>query len=146
MIKIQLIGSSPCSSYFVGNDDEGYLVDCPVLGDLDSFLRFTDIQIRGMILTHCHADHLANIHEIKEKYNIPVIAHEGDKIWAMSLPVQYHFVFSGHGPKMSTKPLNFDQCVEDGNVLTLGNDTIKVIHTPGHSRAASCCTSLHAIA
>jgi glyoxylase-like metal-dependent hydrolase (beta-lactamase superfamily II) len=133
MIKIQIIGYSPCSSYFVGNDDEGYLVDCPVLGDLDSFIRFTDIQLRGIILTHCHADHLTNIHEIKKKYNIPVIAHKGDKVLAASLPVQYQFIYGSNGPKMSTNPLSIDQYVEDRDVLTIGSDTIEVIHTPGHS-------------
>ena len=66
MIKVQIIGYSPCSSYYVGNDQEGYLVDCPVIGDLDSFFRFTDIHLLGVILTHCHADHLTNIHESKQ--------------------------------------------------------------------------------
>jgi glyoxylase-like metal-dependent hydrolase (beta-lactamase superfamily II) len=133
MIKVQIIGYSPCSSYYVGNDREGYLVDCPTIGDLDSFLRFTDIQLRGIILTHCHADHLTNIHEIKEKYNIPIIAHQGDKMLAMSLPVQYQFVYSGQGPEMSTKPLGIDQYVEDGDILTVGKDRIEVLHCPGHS-------------
>ena len=35
MIKVQIIGYSPCSSYYVGNDREGYLVDCPTIGDLE---------------------------------------------------------------------------------------------------------------
>ena len=133
MIKVQIIGYSPCSSYYVGNDREGYLVDCPVIGDLDSFLRFADIKLLGVILTHCHADHLTNIHEIKKKYNIPVIAHKDDKILAMSLPVQYQFIYSGHGPEMSTKPLGIDQYVEDGDILTVGEDRIEVLHCPGHS-------------
>ena len=133
MIKIQLIGSSPCSSYYVGNDQEGYLVDCPVIGDLDSFLTFNDIKLLGVILTHCHADHLTNIHEIKEKYNIPVIAHKEDKILAMSVPIQYQFIYGSHGPEMSTKPLNIDQYVDDGDILTVGNDRIEIHHCPGHS-------------
>ncbi len=133
MIKVQIIGYSPCSSYYVGNDDEGYLVDCPILGDLNSFLRFNDVHLRGIILTHCHADHLTNIHEIKEKYNTPVIAHKGDKILAKSLPIQYQFIYSGHGPEMSTNPLSIDQYVEDGDILIMGEDRIEVMHTPGHS-------------
>ena len=133
MIKVQIIGYSPCSSYYVGNDREGYLVDCPAIGDLDSFLTFTDIKLLGVILTHCHADHLTNIHEIKKKYNIPVIGHKGDKMLAMSLPVQYQFVYSGQGPEMSTKPLGIDQFVEDGDILTVGKDRIEVLHCPGHS-------------
>lgn len=133
MIKVQIIGYSPCSSYYVGNEQEGYLVDCPIIGDLDSFLRFTDIKLLGVILTHCHADHLTNIHEIKKKYDIPVMAHKGDKILAMSLPIQYQSIYSGQGPEMSVKPLSIDQYVEDGDVLKVGQDTIEVIHTPGHS-------------
>lgn len=133
MIKVQVIGYSPCSSYYVGNDREGYLVDCPFIGDLDSFLRFTDIQLRGIILTHCHADHLTNVHEIKEKYGIPVIAHKGDKILAMSLPIQYQFIYGSHGPEMSTKPLSIDQYVDDGDILTAGEARIEVLHSPGHS-------------
>ena len=133
MIKVQIIGYSPCSSYYVGNEQEGYLVDCPIISDFDSFFRFTDIHLLGVILTHCHADHLTNIHEIKKKYDIPVIAHKGDEMLAMSLPVQYQFVYSGQGPEMSTKPLGIDQYVEDGDILTVGKDRIEVLHCPGHS-------------
>ena len=133
MIKVQIIGYTPCSSYYVGNEWEGYLVDCPVIGDLDSFLRLTDIHLLGIILTHCHADHLTNIHEIKEKYGIPVIAHKDDKMLAMSLPIQYQFIYSGHGPEMSVKPLSIDQYVEDGDVLSVSEDRIEVLRCPGHS-------------
>ena len=133
MIKVQIIGYSPCSSYYVGNDREGYMVDCPIIGDLDSFLRFTDIKLLGVILTHCHADHLTNVHEIKKKYNIPVIAHKDDKMLAMSLPIQYQFIYGSQGPEMSTIPLSIDQNVEDGDILTVGEDKIEVLHCPGHS-------------
>lgn len=133
MIKVQIIGYSPCSSYYVGNDQEGYLVDCPVIGDLDSFLRFTDIHLLGVILTHAHADHLTNIHEIKKKYDVPVIAHKGDKVLAMSLPIQYQFIYGGQGPEMSIKPLSINQYVEDGDVLTAGENKIEVLHCPGHT-------------
>lgn len=133
MIKVQIISYSPCSSYYVGNDQEGYLVDCPVIGDLDSFLRFTDIKLLGVILTHAHADHLTNVHEIKEKYRIPVIAHKDDKMLAMSLPIQYQFIYGSHGPEMSVKPLSIDQYVDDGDILTVGEDKIEVLHSPGHS-------------
>lgn len=140
MIKIEIIGYSPCSSYLIHNEDKGYLVDCPIKEDLDSFLRFRDIQLQGIILTHCHADHMTNIHEIKQDYNIPVIAHKGDKLLALSMPVQYQFVFGSQGPEMSTRPLNIDQYVEEGDVLTLGADTIEVIHCPGHTPG---CIMLH---
>lgn len=133
MIKIETIGYSPCSSYIIHNEDKGYLVDCPAKADLDSFLRFRDITLVGIILTHCHADHMTNIHEIKQEYGIPVIAHDGDKPLALSLPVQYQFVFGSQGPEMSTKPLQIDRYVEDGDILTLGNGEIHVIHTPGHT-------------
>lgn len=133
MIKIETIGYSPCSSYLIHNEEKGYLVDCPIKGDLDSFLRFRDIELQGIILTHGYADHLANIHEIKKEYGIPVIAHKGDKILALSLPVQYQFVFGGYGPEMSSQPLSIDRYVDDGDILTLGTDTIEVIHTPGHT-------------
>jgi glyoxylase-like metal-dependent hydrolase (beta-lactamase superfamily II) len=51
----------------------------------------------------------------------------------MSLPIQYQFIYSGHGPEMSVKPLSIDQYVDDGDILTVGEDRIEVLHAPGHS-------------
>jgi len=133
MIRIELLDSSPCSAYLVHNGSEGYLVDCPRIEKLDGFLESHDIELKGIVLTHCHADHMTNIHEIKNKYHIPVIAHNDDSHLALSLPLQYQFIYGSNGPEMSIKPVKIDQCIDDKDVLTLGGERIEVIHGPGHS-------------
>ncbi|MGJ0508179.1 MAG: MBL fold metallo-hydrolase [Methylocystis sp.] len=100
------------ASYFFGCGGRaaGAVVD-PV-GDIAPYLRTaeeTGMRIRYVIDTHLHADHVSAGRELAEAAGAPYV-----------LFVEAKTAFPFHG-------------VSDGDVLELGNVTISILHTPGHT-------------
>lgn len=138
MIKVQTICDifTICSTYLIHNDLEGYIVDP---GDPDCISEIErkcpeNLIIKGIILTHCHIDHMLRARELANMYNVPIMAHKADKILAMAFPLQVKLYFQDRMPEnIINRPLHIDQYLSDGDIIKLGESEIKVIHAPGHS-------------
>lgn len=76
-------------------------------------LRDQSLHVKYIINTHQHTDHTAGNSDIKSRFGARVAAHKLSKIAK-------------------------DISVVDGDVLTLGRLSIRVIHTPGHSPDGIC--------
>jgi hydroxyacylglutathione hydrolase len=100
----------------------GYLFGCGTLGrcavvdireeDIDDAVAFAaakGMAITHVIDTHVHADHRSGGPALAEHVGAPYCLHETAKINRSFVPLH------------------------DGQVVELGNTTIKVLHTPGHS-------------
>lgn len=93
-----------------------------------------EIDARGLHLawileTHAHADHLTAAHHIHERTGAPIVIgrHIGD-VQRIFAPL---FAASDVVPDGSA----FSRLVDEGDSLPLGELTIGVIHTPGHTPA-----------
>jgi glyoxylase-like metal-dependent hydrolase (beta-lactamase superfamily II) len=104
------------------------------------------IQIRYLIHTHGHLDHIGGTRGVRESLateshplsSIPKIAlHAGDQELYQSLKMQG----SRFGMTFES-PLPVDHFLEDEEVLRVGELRFSVIHTPGHS-PGSVCIRLH---
>lgn len=71
---------------------------------------------RAVLITHNHPDHLVNLARLVEALSIPVYAHPDD----------------APGIALPTMP------VADGDEITVGNLTLRALHTPGHTRGSVC--------
>jgi glyoxylase-like metal-dependent hydrolase (beta-lactamase superfamily II) len=90
-------------------------------------------QVTSIINTHCHADHTAGNRAVKEKTGAKILIHELD---AKALERTMNRVFSGLlGGKGSPRP---DILLKDGDIIDIGKESLKVLHTPGHSRGGIC--------
>ncbi|MEM2104961.1 MAG: MBL fold metallo-hydrolase [Candidatus Bathyarchaeia archaeon] len=76
-------------------------------------LKNQNFTLKYIINTHSHSDHTAGNENLKACCGGNVVAHKLAKI-------------------------NKDVSVDDGDILTVGKITIKVIHTPGHTRDSIC--------
>ena len=84
-----------------------------------------------LINTHCHIDHVLGNKFISEKYNLPLISHEGEK-QVLSMQPQ---ISSMYGISYDPSP-EITKTLEDGDVVKFGNTELKVLFTPGHSPAS----------
>ena len=75
-------------------------------------------KIKFIINTHGHQDHISGDLVLERKYNVPICIHAYDAPCFKRL-------------SESSSPANV--LVGDGKVLKIGNVTLKVIHTPGHT-------------
>ena len=76
-------------------------------------LKNEKLALKYIINTHGHSDHTAGNTELSSMFGAKIVAH-----------------------KLSR--LNFDIGVEDGDMLSVGKISIKIIHTPGHTSDSIC--------
>jgi len=84
-----------------------------------------------IVNTHGHPDHTCGNGIIKEKYEIPIMIHENDAHMLGNIlgKITQFFIFKHHSP-------NANIILHDGDLIKFGTETLKVIHTPGHSRGS----------
>ena len=97
-----------------------------------NFVSENSLKPERILATHGHFDHLPGVRFVKEKYSIPFGGHKED----LSL-----LQFAGHqanlyGLDFEVNPPEFDDFIEDGDLIDWGGGTIKALHVPGHSRGS----------
>jgi glyoxylase-like metal-dependent hydrolase (beta-lactamase superfamily II) len=93
------------------------------------YVHAQGLDLRYVLETHAHADHLSAAHHIREKTGAPVV------IGAHITDVQTIFADLFEADDVARDGSVFDRLVTDGDELPLGNFAIKVFHTPGHTPA-----------
>ena len=114
-----------------GPDPDGcWIVDCGMEpGPLLDAVEASGLQPRGLLLTHCHYDHIGGIEELFGRFGtLPTWVHPVEREWNRD-PRLNLSAMSGW-PCVAPEP---DRTYEDGEVLDLGGSVWKVLHLPGHS-------------
>ena len=103
-------------------DTNSYILTCPLTGDsvlvdvpaeASKILKaLKETNPKYILITHNHMDHLGALSEIKSKLRIPIGAHRLD---AKGLPLRPEIL------------------LEDGEKVSYGKTSLKVLHTPGHT-------------
>ena len=95
---------------------DSVLVDAP--GEATKVMeRLRGTNPRYILITHDHWDHLGALSQLKSELKVPIAAHPADSANLPSTP---------------------EILLNDGDVLTLGNVKLKVLHTPGHTPGSIC--------
>ncbi|WP_417357774.1 MBL fold metallo-hydrolase [Flavobacterium sp.] len=116
-MKIEQIytGCLAQGAYYIESNGEAAIID--PLREVQPYITKADkdnAKIRYVLETHFHADFVSGHLDLAKKTGATIV----------------------FGP--TAKP-NFDAHVaKDGEILTLGNITIQVIHTPGHTMESTC--------
>jgi len=104
----------------------------------DQLIRYIDEQqwqCLWILETHAHADHLTAAPYLQKKLGGKLAI--GSKITATQAIFKTVFNFE---ESFALDGSQFDQLLDDGDILSLGKLSIKVLHTPGHTPA--CVTYL----
>lgn len=130
-----VLGAVQTNVYYLKNTDtdEVIIVD-PADEAEEIFSNLTDIGAKpvAIYLTHGHYDHILAAKAVKERYGIPVIAHE-DEVPVLT-NARYN-MSAFYGLDYTLEP---DITVKDGDILEYAGFSCKVLHTPGHTWGCCC--------
>ncbi len=100
-------------------------------------LRERDFEVKALLHTHAHLDHLGATGPVREATQAPVWLHGADRFLWDIVPLQANFL----GMTPFTPP-PIDEELEQGQELAIGSLRLRIDHTPGHS-PGSVCFRLH---
>jgi len=98
--------------------------------------KFSDIKL--LLATHGHWDHVAGMAEIKQITGAKMAMHEGD-VTLLETGGGFDFRFP-KGRGTIYEPVKVDQRLKDGDVVSLGGTELTLHHHPGHTKGASSFT------
>ncbi len=119
-----------CSLIWDEDSRRGAVVDPG--GEIERVLGEADqrgVTLEKILLTHAHVDHCAATAELAGARGLPVEGPQReDQFWIEALPqVAAQF---GFPPASSFEP---DRWLEQGDRVTVGGQTLEVLHCPGHT-------------
>ncbi|OAN18203.1 hypothetical protein A3K86_04710 [Photobacterium jeanii] len=87
------------------------------------------LKVVKLVLTHGHLDHVGGTTELAKELGVPVWGpHKEDAFWLQGLARQSEmFGFP------LTEAFDPDRWLEEGDEIPVGNQTLQVLHTPGHT-------------
>jgi len=129
-LKQMEVGQLAVFAYIVGDGESGEGLVIDPAADVDSIIATANknnIKIKCIVNTHGHMDHTSGNAKMKAKTGAPIVIHEDDVQMLVSTPAMLLTMF---GAKQSPPA---DIIVKEGDYITVGRVSLKVIHTPGHS-------------
>ena len=113
---------------------EGVLIDPgDEVGVLLDAVQAHSLEVKAILLTHAHLDHVTGVARAKQALGAPVWLHQADNFLYEAASEQ-GMMF---GMRVETPP-PVDHFYEDGQPLRFGKYRIDVLHTPGHCPGGVC--------
>ncbi len=134
-IKRIVLGDIEVNCYLLSSDNASVVIDPGFYCDeaLD-FLKKSKDKQRLIILTHGHFDHIGFAKELSDMTDTKIAIGEKD---AAALQDNYLNLSAPFGAPI--EPFEADVLLSDGQNLSIGDISLKIIYTPGHTVGGICC-------
>ena len=128
-------GSFGSNCYLLISGNQAAVIDPSA--DADVILKKLaekEATLQYILLTHGHFDHICSLDTLREKTGVPAYIHKND----IDMPSDSHknafSIFFGRERTYRTP----EKMLYEGDVLSLGDEMIRVLHTPGHTEGSVC--------
>ena len=100
---------------------------------LSDFIRKENLKPSLLLNTHCHLDHVFGNNYVSETYGLTAHIHPNEQIVLDRLP---EAAAKWGVPTEAYKgPIQY---IQEGEIISLGKDSFKILLTPGHSPGSVC--------
>lgn len=141
MFNIKIFTFNPFqeNTYLLYNEqNEGILIDPGCYEpyeqkELSQFISDNNIELKLLLNTHCHVDHVLGNSFIEQEYGLVTRMHE------LELPIfrAVKSYVSNYGFVYSEANIS-DELLLDFEIINFGDDQLEVIFCPGHSPGSVC--------
>lgn len=98
--------------------------------ELLGFISDNNLQVKHIINTHLHFDHIFGINLVTQKYGLGLEANKGDE----HLLTQFKDQLRMFGfPDTGEPAPKIEKYLTESDTISFGNQTFKIYHIPGHS-------------
>jgi hydroxyacylglutathione hydrolase len=131
IIERLVVGMLQCNCYVLGCEEtkEGVIIDpggdAPLILDRVEKLG---LAVGYIVNTHGHIDHIAANRPVKEATGAQIAIHEADAQWLVTEQGEFARMLGVQSPGPAA-----DILLEEGDEIVFGDESLKVMHTPGHS-------------
>lgn len=136
MLNIQTFTFNPFAenTYILySSDKNAYLIDPGnalkhETQQLFDFIETHGLNIKNILLTHAHIDHVLGLQKAYDTYKVPVLMHAKDQVILDANPMtaqKYGFSFHAFEGEITY--------LEEGDQLEIDQETLDILHLPGHS-------------
>lgn len=95
---------------------------------IEEMLNAINANVKYIVLTHCHADHMSAVQNLKEKYGGKILIHRADEKGLRNSTIN----LSSH-IGLGNLQIEEDARLNDEDIIHIGDLEFKIIHTPGHT-------------
>ncbi len=138
--NLYYVGTYDLSSYLITTTQGHILINTglaesvPMIKSHVEALGFKFSDIKILLATHAHYDHVAGMAEIKEITGASMFINERDAT-VLADGGNSDFIFGGKGSTF--EPVKADSLLHDNDTVTLGGMRVIVLSHPGHTKGAS---------
>lgn len=134
-LKVETSLGEPTNCYIVEDEKTKETMVVDPGGEANKIIEMLDIleaKLKYIYLTHCHADHIGAVTELKNAKGGKILIHRLDAEGLNTEDINLSSCIN-----MGDIELEPDSRVDDGDLIHLGNLEFKVIHTPGHTQGGT---------
>ena len=134
-IHTLILGQLQTNCYIIESQNKNaIIIDCGDNSDrVISFLKENDLQLKKILLTHGHFDHIGAVSEVMQATGAEVYIHTNDAGMLIDSRLS---LASELGLSQNNISLFTEIC--DGDKIILDEINLKVIHTSGHTKGSVC--------
>lgn len=134
-VKTFIVSPMETNGYVVFDENtlDGIVIDPG--SDGNKFLEFIEaekINLKYIVLTHAHFDHIGGVDEIKRNTGADIMLCKGEEVIAENC--RYN-LSAFHAPSVTVYA---DRILSDGEIVDFGKLSFKVFITPGHTPGGGC--------
>ena len=129
------LGPVSANTYIVTDDATGETAVIDAGACTDELLdKLKDKNVRYILLTHGHYDHILGVPALKAHTGAEVLIHKADAdcFWDTEKSL------ASFDRSFSQTPMKADRLLSDGDEIHLGDTVLSVLHTPGHTKGGVC--------
>ena len=98
-----------------------------------NMINILDVKVKYIVLTHCHADHIGAVSEIKNELGGKLLIHRDEAEGLFNPEINLEDII---GNKKNV--IEVDARVDHGDIIHIGDIQFRIIHTPGHTKGSIC--------